>query len=33
MTAYDDYFSGKLADDVFEEESVKKAIENLPEVA
>ena len=33
MTAYDDYFNGRLAEDVFEEESVNKAMANLPEVA
>ncbi|MDC0037961.1 TrpB-like pyridoxal-phosphate dependent enzyme, partial [Alphaproteobacteria bacterium] len=32
MSAYDDYFTGKLADDVFEEESVNNAIANLPDV-
>ena len=33
MSAYDDYFTGKLADDIFEEESVNKAMANLPEVS
>ena len=33
MSAYDDYFTGKLADDVFEEELVNKAMANLPEVS
>ena len=33
MSAYDDYFTGKLADDVFEEESVNKAMANLPDVS
>ena len=33
MAAYDDYFNGRLAEDVFEEESVNKAMSNLPEVA
>ena len=33
MSAYDDYFTGKLADDVFEEDSVNKAMANLPEVS
>ena len=32
MSAYDDYFSGRLADDVFEEERVNKALANLPNV-
>jgi tryptophan synthase beta chain len=33
MAAYDDYFNGRLADDVFEEELVNKALSNLPEVS
>ena len=33
MSAYDDYFTGKLADDVFEEESVNSAMANLPDVS
>ena len=32
MTAYQDYFDNKLADDVFEEERVNKALSNLPNV-
>ena len=32
MTAYQDYFDNKLADDVFEEENVNKALANLPNV-
>jgi len=32
MTAYQDYFDNKLADDVFEEERVNKALANLPNV-
>jgi hypothetical protein len=32
MTAYQAYFDNKLADDVFEEESVNKALANLPNV-
>ena len=33
MAAYDDYFRGKLSEDVFEEESVNKALSVLPNVA
>ena len=33
MTAYSDYFDNKLAEDVFEEENVNKALADLPNVA
>ena len=33
MTAYADYFENKLAEDVFEEENVNKALAELPNVA
>ena len=33
MSAYQDYFSGNLADDIYEEDLVNKALSNLPEVA
>ena len=33
MTAYSDYFENKLAEDVFEEENVNKALAELPNVA
>ena len=33
MTAYSDYFENKLADDVFEEDFVKNALSELPNVA
>jgi len=32
MTAYQAYFDNKLADDVFDEERVNKALANLPNV-
>ena len=33
MSAYDDYFGAKLADDYFDEESANNAMANLPQVA
>ena len=33
MAAYDDYFNGKLADDVYEEDLVNTALSSLPEVS
>ena len=33
MTAYSDYFDNKLAEDIFEEENVNKALADLPNVA
>ena len=33
MTAYSDYFDNKLGDDIFEEELVKNALSELPNVA
>ena len=33
MAAYDDYFNGRLADDIYEEELINKALSNLPEVS
>ncbi len=33
MTAYDDYFSGKLADDIYDEDSANQSLSKLPEIA
>ena len=33
MTAYDDYFSGKLADDFYDENSANQSLSKLPEIA
>ena len=33
MTAYDDYFSGKLADDFYDEKSANQSLSKLPEIA
>ena len=33
MAAYDDYFNGRLNEDVYEEEMVNKALSSLPEVS
>ena len=33
MTEYSDYFENKLEDDVFEEDLVKNALSELPNVA
>ena len=33
MTAYDDYFSGRLADDFYDEETANKSLSALPEIA
>ena len=33
MTAYDDYFNGKLADDFYDENSANESLSNLPEIA
>ena len=33
MAAYDDYFNGRLADDIYEEDLVNKALSSLPEVS
>jgi len=33
MAAYSDYFENKLAEDIFEEENVNKALADLPNVA
>ena len=32
MTAYDDYFSGKLADDFYDEVNVNNSLSSLPVV-
>ena len=33
MSAYDDYLSGKLSEDVYEEDSANKSMANLPKVS
>ena len=33
MTAYDDYFNGRLADDFYDENSVNQSLSKLPEIA
>ena len=33
MAAYDDFFQGRLADDVYEEELVNEALSGLPKVS
>ena len=33
MTAYDDYFSGRLADDFYDEDTANKSLSTLPEIA
>jgi hypothetical protein len=33
MTAYDDYFNGRLADDFYDESSVNQSLSKLPEIA
>ena len=32
MTAYDDYFSGRLDDDFYDEETANKSLSALPEI-
>ena len=32
MTAYDDYFNGRLADDFYDENSVNQSLSKLPEI-
>ena len=32
MTAYDDYFSGRLADDFYDEDSANQSLASLPEI-
>jgi len=32
MTAYDDYFSGRLADDFYDEETANQSLSKLPEI-
>ena len=33
MTAYDDYFSGRLADDFYDEDTANKSLSALPEIS